>query len=455
MKDTKLIKALETLTKEEWADWRKFLLMHTYETSEIFHLFNILQQKKNQLNNLETSGDLINKHFPQLSPKAFSNLMAKLYQLLESWLSINEMQASPYDEQLYLVKSLNKRGLFDQANYVANKLEKIIKDDPLKDMSKTQTLANLYHNQYFTNPSAFANIRDLALWHLQNMNELSSLYEVELVNITKLRKWDFSKELERLNQIIEDSQNEAEVSIFRKVKNIFLNGDVDSYHFVEKALLRGDFNPQSEMHNILTEYIEMQSRRLFMAGKLSNTKALSKFQEYALATSAQANQGKISSTKFQNIISVLSFMNTYQWCTAFIDRWIERVETRDPIVCRDLAMAQNCFYHERYGEILQYLRHTTYDDVNQKLRAQTLQLIAIFHDRSKNYDAYVNFIENFRNTVKRNKSKISSNLFESKTNLIKIIDLLDKRDFKNVKIDLSQYGNIFYRSWVEKQIKKD
>jgi hypothetical protein len=455
MKDTKLIKALETLTKEEWGDWRKFLLMHTYETSEIYHLFTILQQKKNQLNNLETSEDLINKHFPKLSSKAFSNLMAKLYQLLESWLAINEMQASPYDEQLYLVKSLNKRGLFDQANYAANKLEQLISSNDKIDLDKSAALSILFHSQYYSdNPAGKILLDKLINAHCATYQDTSALYAIELVNWGGIANIDYNKELDILYQSCLHFKPSTTSSLNPAIKNIYLNSDVDAYNEVAEALYNGRFTFGSELHLVVTNYLEILSRKLFMKGKLENVQEVTKMQAYALEVFSKTGTCKIPNARFQNIVSTLSFMNSYEWTRQFIDEWIDKVETKNKEASKDLAYALNCFYHENYNTIMEYTRHTTYDDIYQKSRALVLQLIGLYYNRNENYDLFLTTKSNFNNFLKRNKSDIVTSTYIGISNLLNIIDLLAKKDFKKVEIDLNKYENIVYRSWVIKEVKQ-
>jgi hypothetical protein len=455
MKKTKLIEALNTLADEEWSSFRRHVLMHTFEKSEIYKLFRLLQKKKNNFDQLGEVEFFRDKYYPHLSNKALSNLMAKLYQIIESWFALSEMKSSKYDEEIYLLRSLNRRGLYDQANYIAKKIENRILEDKTEDDIKSKSLSSVYHSQYYSNnPAGKIQLGKLIKYHSQNYIETSSLYEIELINWGNISRIDFTAEIEILKKSTATLKATELSNLLNAISLIFVKDDVVAFKDVSSALLKGQFTYDSELHIIVANYMELLSRKLFMKGVLKDVKEVTKIQIYSLELSAKNTEGRISSARFINIIGTLAYINTFDWTKKFIDKWIERVDSNYIEATKDLAYAQNCFYNEKFDKILNFTYHKSYDDIGQKLRAITLQLIGLYYDRKENYNSFHDSIINIKSFLNRNKSKLSASMYFSVLNLVNCIYDLQKGNKLKVVDLVASNQNIFYRSWLEKQLEK-
>ena len=122
---SKLINSLSTLSSKEWSSFRKFLLMNTRDDSDNFKIFKFIQLRKDGMDVLENLDTLRMKYFPKFTGKGFSNVMSRLQLWLEEWMVIEEMRSIKYEKELLLVKATNRRGLYDQADQTARKVNEL------------------------------------------------------------------------------------------------------------------------------------------------------------------------------------------------------------------------------------------------------------------------------------------------------------------------------------------
>ena len=80
-----------------------------------------------------------------------------------------------------------------------------------------------------------------------------------------------------------------------------------------------------------------------------------------------------------------------------------RVNTRKTEATLALASAQNCFYHQRFKEILRYTWRSDFEFFS-KILAQCLHSIACFMFRKEEVELYLSSISSFKNSLNRKKT---------------------------------------------------
>jgi hypothetical protein len=152
----KLVQILATLPKDEWPSLKKNILHHTSETSDLFKIFKYMMDHREQLSDIIEIEPIVEKSFKKLGTKVFLNHLSTLYQYTESWLVNEQLNFEDHTFQLILHRALNKRGLYHQANQIADKLEKSYKGKQL--LIDLQTLASIYHQSHYSyNPIKYEN----------------------------------------------------------------------------------------------------------------------------------------------------------------------------------------------------------------------------------------------------------------------------------------------------------
>jgi len=193
----KLIIGLNSLKKEDWSAYRKYLLMQTREDSEAFKCFSLLQKQRAKLTEFDTA-KWHTKYVPQLSEKALLNTFSKLYLWLEEWIVFSTLQKDKVRSGVELVKHWNRVGEFKLADSKAKQVQAILDDNDKYSPELDYEQYRLYYYQFYSDNPVKNNDPDLyvkltmyllsycrTLWHkkiLQSTKPMIEMYEFALEN---------------------------------------------------------------------------------------------------------------------------------------------------------------------------------------------------------------------------------------------------------------------------------
>lgn len=457
MNNSKLISVLKTLNPDEWSSFRKYLLMHTRKGSDNFDFFEFLNQRKTKLSSLPSAEEIRAKHFPKLTTKGVSNMMSRIFNWLEDWLSIHEFTKSPYQEDLMLVKSYNRRGLFKLANSKADKLEKkILKKDGL-DIFENKALAELFHIQLYSENSIKYSEGGLIIEKLSNhffkqIKEYGLLYLPELMNIQRIQKYDLGNAIEKINQLA-NLMPESELSVYLdQLIQLTKNNNPKLLEDLFAQIKGGVFSKDGFIHALLVYYFIALSLQLWLKGSLKSKAMVGEIHEYAINSGVLLQNKKITLRRFHNIVSTLAAINTYEWTIDFVDNYLDMVDTPNKESSRLLAYAQICIYNNKYNDINVHLSAVTFEDFDIKMRSHCLLAVALYKDEKIELATLQNKLLNFKRFLTRHKSQVSEKYYDSNFNFFEVIGRLSMKKFQDTEIDLSKYSNLSYRYWIKKEL---
>lgn len=460
MNNSKLITVLSNLSKGEWQSLKKHVLANTSKESDVFSIFTFLYSHKDKISTIEEVEPIVKKHFKHLTVKVFLNHMSTLFQWLETWLVMQEIAHEKYTFDLTLLKALNRRGHYNLANQVHQKLEKKINDNEAWDTEKSKAKAIMLHYQHYSNnPIKYEKgailYKELIDNYTLYIKEQLLLYKAELHNWGRIQKYDFSEEImniDKLSGIFKDSEL---CMTLHALNDLYEKEDVNALLKLCESLFEGKFEKHSENQTIINFYLIQRILYFRHKGVAMNdsTTIILNLYEYGLHQGIFSEYGKLNVVTFRNIINTMAAFQTYEATALFIDKWVHNVESIDTQSVKKIAYAINCFHHERYEEIPLLTRAIEYNALDEKILVLTLNVIATFINRYKDYEIYITSIENFELLLKRNKSKLSEKQYLSILNLIHFIKKYDKANY-STEIDLSEYKYLFYRSWCEKMLIK-
>lgn len=456
MGNSKLVRTLATLSKDEWSSLRKYILMSHDKTTEAFKIFSEFQKRKEKLNSPFDTSALHKKYFGKLTSKGFSNLLSRINKTIEDWLAIQQFENQNYARELSLVKAYNSRGLYQHADRIATKLEKQIAVDTTLDLAKTDIIHQLLHTQYYSDNPIKYNLtnnllKELVITHKQYYHQLSLQYIAEMINWGAIKNLDFKSELDQLDNILPQFESDELTKELGIMIKLVKNKDLDSLYWLTNSLLQGKFSIDSEIHDLVTLYLISFSLKIWMKGELSNPDKLVELYEYGLSSGALLRSGKIPQTRFYNILSTIGAIKDYYWTDGFVDRWIIKVDAINIDSAVALSKAYNNFYHQKYEEMRALLSKVKFEFTEQKLRSLGLILIAQYKD-SSSHDLLPDQIDNFRRTLKRNKHRYSHIFLESHLNLIEVIEWMYSKKYKQVQLNLDKYKYLIYRQWCMEEI---
>lgn len=448
----KLVTFLMYLDKEELVLLKKFILTKTSKESDSFILINYLISRFDKLKDLYEIDKIAKKLFPNSSQKAVLNYLSTLTSWAEEWLAIYQMQTEEYTEDLMLIKWYNRRGNYLLSNHVAHRIEKKIEDENALDLEKVKAKCDLLHFQYYSNnPIKYEKggkmFDELVANYIELIKSQMFLYLIEMKNLDSIMKSNFHHDFDELSKII-DQLADSEITKFSKsLFDMFTSDEIQFFCTLANLLLNHKIKPKTELHTLVINYLISKALIFYKKGKLNDKSLIAKLYNHGLETDAFIRYGKLSTATFHNIIMNLSMTSDFETVNTFIDNWTSRTNSKNIESTKDLARAQNCFYHKKYKEILKLTWRSDFETFNQKNLAQAIHTMATFMNKENDFETYQISINNSVKFLNRNKDKMSEQLFESYTNLF---DFIKKMGIEKPKlVDLNEYEILIFKSWCE------
>lgn len=455
-KGHKIFEILTHLDSEEFRVFKNYVVAFTNSGSDLSELISYLFANKKMLKSENVSGQLKDHLFPSQTQKNYSNLISKLYLLFQDWIVSYDLNNSKYDKELALVKSFNRRGIYSEADRIAKKLELKI-DSNLKyeiDQSRINFLLKDY--QYFSdNPIKYregSSILESVTVSFNNYyREQTHLYNAEMFNWGRIRKYDYSEIIDSNLKRVDGISHSKVSKVTEALQNLMDNYDTQAFEYITDILLDNQLEEGTNLHAMSCAYAIAACLYLIRNKSINDLELLVKLYEYGLESKGIIKEGKLPITRFHNIVASIAVVNTYSTVDDFIEKWISMVNAKYPKSTLQIAKAQNCFYHKKYAEIINYTRFSKFEDIVQKIRALRYELISLYE--GGDYDMLYNSLSNFLRMLKRNKNSIVKLNYEICINFHKILNMLMRNDKESVSLMLKMDEPLIYRSWIESKIK--
>ncbi len=459
LSQTKLVAVLSLLEKEEWGDLQDFILVKTSAESDLFGVFLFFKAQKETLHQLSETEDVVHRFFPHLTTKVFQNHMSTLFAYTESWLAIREMLTKKYESDLLLLEAYNRRGAYKLANQtyeaLSSRLNLEKKHDIAIEMSRHRALiAQYFSNNPIKNEAGGRLYEQLVESGLKSVKEQVLIWLTELYNFGAVTEYDYSALIQTLHSLIPLLPESQLSQDLEKLVCLFSDNDITAFESLLGSLKSNMYREGEFTHTLITLYLIVKGNTLHSMGRLHNVAAIAELYNIAMESGVLMEKGRISMVRFTNMISALSAIESYGWVEQFITRWIGNVITTDLKASTNLAHALNCFYHEKYKDVIRYTTQTSYGSPDQKLRALTLHVIALFVLRFEDYESFKTQLKNFSLSLQRQKKSLNKKQYFSYYNLVDFLKKMDLSDRKTVNINLSNYNYLVYRTWCEKMLQK-
>lgn len=458
MKHLKLVDGLKILTKEEWLSFRKYILMYCTKSSDNYKLLDFLYSIRHQLAEISGLEDIKKPSFEKMSVKSFSNLMSRVFNWYEDWILWSENNKDKISKDVQLVKIYNRRGAFKLADKTYNRVEKVLMNQDELDLSKHRALYQLHQNHYYSdNPVKYKRgheiLETLISYFTLQIKEQSLLYIAELHNWGVLQDHDFGKEVKVLNEFATLAADTKTSKVIELINGIVCEMDLQSFLELKEVISNGQLKQDSELQIIASLYYITFSLRMWNRNKITNPQLIFDAYDFGLESGILLSTGKIPYIRFINLVTTLSYIKTSSKTYEFVDKWIHLVDTENHESMSALAYAQLKFAEKKYDDIIPLLLGQKYEVEKIRMRASALELIGLYSDRIHNYSILSNRLNNYKRVLKTYSRKSSDLSYRSFLNFTKVLDLLVKRDFIKMTINLEDYAPIIYKKWLTEEIK--
>jgi hypothetical protein len=459
MEKPKLIEALEIFSPSDWKKFKNFISDKFYSTSEICIIINEIHKQEGAVSLIKIK----KKYFYNITDKSFSSILSKIYAQFLEFIAIQELLADQDKYELLVYKTLIKKGLFKHANSIYAKIKarsigSISSNDNYHSMMKEVNHINYYQGNPLFNENANKVIQDSVHHFLHDVSIKSSIYLTELKNLEILN----ANNPERSNHTVIDDLKKLKVllpqnelsKVMTNVDKLFESQDVSLFYSLKDFLFNGGLDKNSEVFDLLSKYLAVLSRRMYLNGSLKEKESIVEIHQNNIESEINMNNGKMNIIAFHNLINILAYMLSYDESRAIVEKCLPKVSTKHINVARDLALAQCCLKHKKFDDILVLTNHTSFDSPLQRLRAVALNSIAMYELRRDSYDLLNTTLNNSIRSLKRLKKNLTINEYNGYHNLFLIINKLIHKDFGKATINLNEYSIISYRLWVEEKISK-
>jgi len=457
MNGPKLFQVLYILQDEDWIAFKKFVLQYTRDDSVNYKCLQLLYSYRKRLDEQDFDKKMMKKHFSELKPKAFSNLLSKLLNWLEEYLAIKTFREDKRAVQLALVNKYNRLGLFKISDQVKNKFEKGLTKSPKLNQDHNKYLAALLHEQYFSSNPAKAKattklLEKSSLAFLAHTKEKALLYLMETYNSSKLRDHNYVHEA-ALHNIIKACPDTELSKILEQAALLVKEPTVVMTNSVLEQLESEAIDPSSDLYLIISILLRRAATELWLNGYLKDSwLGIRCYQVSMIAVDRNENQ-KFTPTNLFNVVSTLGINLSYEETEEFILKWVGKVHTSYPNSVLKYSKALNAFRHDKYDMMPELLTGLEFDSYSYKIISNAMMVIAQY--KLGQDDLMQTLSLNLRKQIKRNESIISKDLALMLTNLLAVIRLISKSNFdKKVKIEFENFQPIFFKTWILKELEE-
>lgn len=459
MQDTKLIRALSTLNKEEWMSFRKFVISKTGQDSEIYSLFTKLHTKKSNFQSLGSLGDFRSKHFKHLSQQAFLSMVSKLYKWLEQWLIIFELENDEIEKQLYLIKALFRKGLNKEGQSQARKLENKVTAKKGLSFISSKIRAEINNEIYFGGTSNTVEERHEMLKlicknRILQFSEEMQFLKAEIYNREKIYRKDFNEIKNLIEQTTAFIPKNKIAEFGQLLQKTIKDEDPESLDQIQRAIINEEFMPNSKLESMVFAYAAINTRKLLHQNDIKDLDLSFQVLNMNLQRGIEKSEGGLTHISFHNMVDTIANLFSIDKAHQFMNRWIDAVETKAREETLKLAQSQIYFVERNFEEMKKYCGYISFDNYGQRTRAWLHIIICQFQSRKEDYDLVMQSLASFKSYLKRNKRKYSKNYYLSNNNAATILQKLVKNDFKPQKIELQDYKYLFYRKWITEEVEK-
>ena len=458
MKRIKLIEGLKLLDRSEWVSFRKYLLMYCTEESDKYELIQVLYSKRNELTELSDLQELKSPSFEGMSEKGFLNLMSSIYTWFTEWLVWYESKKDGISQEVELVKIYNRRGSYSLAGKTYNRVKKKLADGNKLDLNRHKNLYQLYHNHYFSdnpvkNKRKGEFLQTLIDYYKLHLKEQGLMYLAEMYNWGNIQNYDYGEDVAIFSEFAGQLNNSGTSDLAAIILRLTRDMDVDSFLALKKEIEEGRIEKNSELYILSSFYMIFFSLRLWNAKKITNPQIVWDAYSFGLESGILLISGKIAFIRYINIVTTLGNKLKSNYGYEFVDKWSHIVEEEKKESMKALGYAHLKFFERKLGDIIPLILGKKFETNNARLRAYALELIGLYPDRKRDYGFLLNKINNFKRVLKTYGDKHRDHSYRVFLNFAKVLELLVKRDFANIPIQIEKYSPILYNSWLEEEIK--
>lgn len=423
----KLITGLNTLSKENWRQFTKYLLMYVREQSAPHKLLVLLDKNQQRLPSFD-SAKWHQKYMPDISEKAWLNNLSRLYSYLEEYIVHQNLRSDKIRSGIELVKHWNRIGEYKLADSKAKQVQTLLDSSIGYSPSAYHDQYLLYYYQFFSdNPVKDKDtqlIYKLIDSYLTYCRYGTSLHRMQLSFWQSIRHVDTEVYLSYLSQLQDVSTEPIITQLLRLIENT----DVEAYYHCRAAIYDEEVNVTDDFYVLINMYLLSYAQKLWHLQLLRNPEDLIGQYELALEKGVLMKSGRIPDVRFITIANILASFYPAHRTLQFVARWSDKVQTEDPDGIKSLVNANVHFRHGNFSEAASTLQSISTKLVNVRAQIHQLSIKLYYETIDENYNLLVSSIDRYQAYLRRREKKLSPSNYLKSKNFIKNVQVLLRSD---------------------------
>ncbi len=433
---------------------KKYMNCTSNTRSQERRLFDYIYTRRNDLGHSSLSPDHMHcKVFPLLKKSAFYNVLSRLGKSLEQFIVVSELNRDTHawERQMILAKYYKKKGL---SSYFLSETEKTIK---ALNKGSEYVLSRRLQLHLAKLELAFSKIdrqmrnkfmkqafEDLFTYydHLHSLYDAVSANQQNLHGKRPLEKpQNLDPSLTEFLSLIFGLAAKRTQESFSEIKNLIFGDNVMVHGILAEISL-----------TLLINHCYFKIKQ----GDFAFNYEVLKLYEDGLSSGILLSNGRLSETRFLNMIELKSLLHPSEDHMDFINTWSPKTQTAFPIHVRNLALAYIHLGKEEYklaDDLTNYQLRGS-DKGNMALRSRWLNICCDWALLSVHSD-YNSVIKKHKKYFYRRRNNIGLANYEGSLNLLEVIKLLwTKKDVHYIRTKVQGYDNLVCRLWIDKMLKK-
>lgn len=446
---TKYILFFQSLTQAQRESFHTFIATHFISKTLPFKIYTFIRLHKN-LTSIKDVETLAAAFSPTMNAKSMGNYLSQLYDAAEQWIVQYELESQPQLRDLVMGQWMYKQGLNDQALKIIDNYPQIHNDQhlPSRIIDQMNMLQTLRYHHFADMEDRYEYLHTMVQRNGQIFAAIHQLIKIEVEAIYQIRGLDTHNLIGSITRQVMGIPSSSQNQIFTDLHTLLIEDNVDLFNKHLGAMVKQDHIADGINAHLRYIILHKVSARLY-SKNLIDKESLKVILHYGLESGITLNNHKLSTYHFHNIINRLAIIDDQENTLQFIDRWIDKVETKYRKETYKLACMQNYFFHQNFDTLEQMTPIQLFENFDQRLVSNAIQLATNYIYRHKNPRLFELTSDQYSTLIQRNKPKISPTLHKKAYNLGAF--LADKRPKTTGLLD--EYQPILYHSFCTWLIK--
>lgn len=467
MKKSKFLTLYNSLNKKEVKDFKCFLNGLYQNQSNANLLFSYIKNHASEnAENLEKDV-VLKKLFQENNPttqqrKNLDNTLSKLYGYLAEFLLWKKNKKKDFHKEMQLLDIYKSRQLDDLYFQKIDYLKKQVTKNDKKTIWNYLHLLQLDHSKFYhTNSNKISSTvnKTTLQYAMQSLDTFFFLTKLKLSSEMLNRQNILGEQYDILlldEALAYFSTLKIECStIYVLLVQFLKDGNNEFFQILKSELFNNtDQLPDDDQLIILTCLLNYQSSEM-KKGKLNAYQEAFDLFQFGLQKKIFINKdGYISSTKFNNIVSVGCNINQLKWVESFIRDWQDYLDKNQKVNTVKIATAYLQFEFKEYDSTIALLQSVNFENIYYSLRARSLLLRCYYELYQKsNKEIILDHCKAFANFLYRNNA-INPITTQSYFFLIKLVRMMLRKNanYEELFQAMNTTPYLFSKSWILEKI---